>query len=202
MASGTVLNQPPSSSCAEVIGANCRGLAGVSSGPTYSSEWSTSRIPAAESGRLLAAMLSVSRTQHSGCFQADLASCDQRMLACIAGHATLARRAEIIQSVPGCGPVTAACLCAELPELGTLARSAGNPPARPVTSACGPMARGTRSPSWPSCASSSACSLHCCAQTVAGKPSPPPVPRRLRHERTVRESRPARRNPSLQHRSG
>ena len=43
--------------------------------------------------------------------QADLASCDQRMRACIAGDAALARRAEIIQSVPGCGPVTAACLC-------------------------------------------------------------------------------------------
>ena len=53
--------------------------------------------------------------------QADLAHCDQRMLACIAADATLARRAEIIQSVPGCDPVTAACLCAELPELGTLA---------------------------------------------------------------------------------
>ena len=54
--------------------------------------------------------------------QADLARCDQRMLACIADDDALARRAEIIQSVPGCGPVTAACLCAELPELGTLGR--------------------------------------------------------------------------------
>ena len=31
-------------------------------------------------------------------------------------------RAEIIQAVPGCGPVTAACLCAEMPELGTIGR--------------------------------------------------------------------------------
>ena len=54
--------------------------------------------------------------------QDDVAACEQRMLDCIAADAALARRAEIIQSVPGCGPLTAACLCAELPELGTLAR--------------------------------------------------------------------------------
>lgn len=54
--------------------------------------------------------------------QDDVAACEQRMLACIAADAALARRAEIIQSVPGCGPLTAACLCAELPELGSLAR--------------------------------------------------------------------------------
>ena len=53
---------------------------------------------------------------------ADIASCEQRMLACIATDAALSRRAAIIQSVPGCGPVTAACLCAEMPELGTLDR--------------------------------------------------------------------------------
>ena len=54
--------------------------------------------------------------------QNDVAACEQSMLDCIAADAALARRAEIIQSVPGCGPLTAACLCAELPELGTLAR--------------------------------------------------------------------------------
>ena len=42
------------------------------------------------------------------------------MLQCIAADAVLARRAEIIPSVPGCGPLTAACLCAELPELDTI----------------------------------------------------------------------------------
>ncbi len=31
----------------------------------------------------------------------------------------LRRRREIIRSVPGCGPLTAASLCAELPELGS-----------------------------------------------------------------------------------
>ena len=54
--------------------------------------------------------------------QDDVAACEQSMLDCIAADAALARRAEIIQSVPGCGPLTAACLCAELPELGSLAR--------------------------------------------------------------------------------
>ena len=32
----------------------------------------------------------------------------------------LKRRSEIIRSVPGCGPVTAAVLCAEMPELGAV----------------------------------------------------------------------------------
>ncbi|MCY4533973.1 MAG: transposase [Bryobacterales bacterium] len=54
--------------------------------------------------------------------QADIASCEHRMLACIAADPALSRRTAIIQSVPGCGPVTAACLCAEMPELGTLDR--------------------------------------------------------------------------------
>ena len=54
--------------------------------------------------------------------QADIASCEQHMLACIAADAALSRRSAIIQSVPGCGPVTAACLCADMPELGGLGR--------------------------------------------------------------------------------
>ena len=54
--------------------------------------------------------------------QADIAACGQRMLDCIAADAQLARRAAIIQSVPGCGPVTAACLCAAMPELGSIGR--------------------------------------------------------------------------------
>ena len=35
------------------------------------------------------------------------------------GDPALRRRSEIIRSVPGCGPLTAASLCAELPELGS-----------------------------------------------------------------------------------
>ena len=55
-------------------------------------------------------------------FPAGIAACNQRVLECIAADAILARRAEIIQSVPGCGPVTVARLCGELPELGTIGR--------------------------------------------------------------------------------
>ena len=54
--------------------------------------------------------------------QSDIASCERRMLACIAADAELSRRAAIIRSIPGCGPVTAACLCADMPELGRLGR--------------------------------------------------------------------------------
>ncbi|MCY4188849.1 MAG: transposase [Bryobacterales bacterium] len=34
----------------------------------------------------------------------------------------LARRAESIRSIPGCGPLHAACLCAAMPALGSLGR--------------------------------------------------------------------------------
>ena len=54
--------------------------------------------------------------------QADIADCDRHMCACNAADAALARRAAIIQSVPGCGPVNAACLCADMPALGRLGR--------------------------------------------------------------------------------
>ncbi|MDE0627290.1 MAG: IS110 family transposase [Bryobacterales bacterium] len=54
--------------------------------------------------------------------RAGIAACEQRMLECIAADAVLSRRADIIGSVPGCGPLTAACLCADMPELGTLGR--------------------------------------------------------------------------------
>ena len=54
--------------------------------------------------------------------QTDIAGCDRRMRDCIAADAALARRDAIIQSIPGCGPVNAACLCAAMPELGSLGR--------------------------------------------------------------------------------
>ncbi len=54
--------------------------------------------------------------------QADIDGCDRRMRACIAADAALSRRDAIIQSIPGCGPVNAACLCAAMPELGRLGR--------------------------------------------------------------------------------
>ena len=52
----------------------------------------------------------------------DIADCDRRMRACIAADAGLSRRDAIIQSIPGFGPVNAACLCADMPELGSLGR--------------------------------------------------------------------------------
>ena len=54
--------------------------------------------------------------------QADSASCERRRLTRIAADTALSRRAAIIRSIPGCGPITAACLCADMPELGTLGR--------------------------------------------------------------------------------
>lgn len=54
--------------------------------------------------------------------KADIADCDRRMRACIAADAALSRRDAIIQSIPGFGPVNAACLCADMPELGSLGR--------------------------------------------------------------------------------
>ena len=54
--------------------------------------------------------------------QADIADCDRRMRDCIAADTVLSRRDAIIQSIPGFGPVNAACLCAGMPELGSLGR--------------------------------------------------------------------------------
>lgn len=51
-----------------------------------------------------------------------ITDCDGRMRACIAAAAELARRAAIVESIPGFGPVNAACLCADMPELGHLDR--------------------------------------------------------------------------------
>ncbi len=51
-----------------------------------------------------------------------IADCDARMQTCIAADAFLSRRAASIRSIPGFGPVNAACLCADMPELGDLDR--------------------------------------------------------------------------------
>ena len=64
-------------------------------------------------------------------------------------------------------------------------RSATNPPARLAISAWWPTASHTRWPSWPSCASSPACSLRYCARIAAGKPSSPPANWRQPHEHTA-----------------
>ena len=54
--------------------------------------------------------------------RAAIADCDRRMRDCIAADPELARSAAVIESVPGLGPVNAACLCAGMPELGGLDR--------------------------------------------------------------------------------
>ena len=54
--------------------------------------------------------------------QAARTACERDLRTCLAADAVLARRAEIIQSIPGCGPLNAACLCATMPELGSLGR--------------------------------------------------------------------------------
>ncbi|MDE0126521.1 MAG: transposase, partial [Bryobacterales bacterium] len=52
----------------------------------------------------------------------DIAGLDTRIAARIRSDEDLSRRSEIIRSVPGCGAVTAAVLCAEMPELGAVGR--------------------------------------------------------------------------------
>ena len=48
------------------------------------------------------------------------ADCDARRQACSASDASLSRRNEIVRSIPGFGPLNAACLCADMPKLGDL----------------------------------------------------------------------------------
>ncbi len=52
----------------------------------------------------------------------QLARCEREIARHIAAHPALAARAALLQSLPGLGPVSAACLLGELPELGSLSR--------------------------------------------------------------------------------
>ena len=61
--------------------------------------------------RLLASLLKA--------FAAKIQQADDAIQAGIEAAPALRRRSEIMRSVPGCGPLTAASLCAELPELGS-----------------------------------------------------------------------------------
>ena len=54
--------------------------------------------------------------------QARIRDLDRQLQVCIADDEGLARRAAIVQSVPGCGPACAAALCADMPELGAIDR--------------------------------------------------------------------------------
>ena len=54
--------------------------------------------------------------------QTELARLDQALEDHLQNHPTWCRHAELLRSVPGVGPVTAAVLVADLPELGQLSR--------------------------------------------------------------------------------
>ena len=98
-----------------------------------------------------------------GAPHADIEACDRRMRAHIAADAELCRRDAIIQSIPGCGPVNAACLCAAMPELSRLGRR-------------------TRSLLSLSCVGSLAYSTPSFGKTASGRPSPRPGICRLPRE--------------------
>ena len=52
----------------------------------------------------------------------QIAQCDRAITQIIAGDAVLAHKAERLKAIPGVGPVVAATLLAEMPELGKLTR--------------------------------------------------------------------------------
>ncbi len=64
-----------------------------------------------EAAKLLAPLLKA--------FAGKIREADAALQACIQADPALRRRCEILRSVPGCGPLNAASLCADLPELGS-----------------------------------------------------------------------------------
>jgi transposase len=56
--------------------------------------------------------------------QEQLGAIEQEIAACIKSNAELAKKAELMQELPGVGPQTAAFLLAEMPELGQIDRKA------------------------------------------------------------------------------
>ena len=56
------------------------------------------------------------------CLNREIRKLDAAMRAVIADDPEYARRDRILRSIPGIGPISAAILCAEMPELGTLGR--------------------------------------------------------------------------------
>ena len=60
----------------------------------------------------------------------EIGRLDVELQAALDADETLARRAAIIRSIPGFGPLNAASLCADMPELGTIGRrqAAARPP--------------------------------------------------------------------------
>lgn len=57
--------------------------------------------------------------EHLTFLEGQIARCDGHIAAEIAADTVLARKSELLQSIPGIGATTAAVLIAELPELGT-----------------------------------------------------------------------------------
>lgn len=70
------------------------------------------------------AFLKAEIKRHLGHVERHLARIDDEIVRCIAADPALARRYEILVSIPGCGPAVAATLVADLPELGALDRHA------------------------------------------------------------------------------
>lgn len=60
----------------------------------------------------------VSIRAHLTFLTSQIKACDQRIAQEISADAKLARKAMLLETIPGVGPVTAAVLIAELPELG------------------------------------------------------------------------------------
>ena len=135
-------------------------------------------------------------------FTDKLQQTDKALQACLEADPALCRRRAIILSVPGCGPLNAASLCADLPELGSaspaeaaagsaaaaailascctwppLPRSASIPASKPSTSGWPHRASRARSHWWRSCASCSPCSGPCSATTACGRRKHPSAER-------------------------
>ena len=85
-------------------------------------------------GRLTLALLKRQSATRLRQIERALAELDAAVAALIASDEALARKAEVLCSIPGVSMVTAAAILAELPELGTLeaATAASSPASRPA----------------------------------------------------------------------
>jgi transposase len=76
----------------------------------------TEHVASARIRRLLA--------QRIATLERQIAAERQLLERAVRGHADLARKLDLVASIPGIGPVTALCLVVRMPELGTLGRAA------------------------------------------------------------------------------
>ena len=72
----------------------------------------------------LSPQAAASTRRHITWLDQEIAQLDAEYQSLLSAHPTLAQPAQLYQSVPGIGPLTAATLVAELPELGQLSSSA------------------------------------------------------------------------------